>query len=115
MAEKEVKSVDPATREILKKAAEDGARVVFERAETMKPCPIGGEGSCCSLCAMGPCIDNSPIVMAATAVVKEGGLGDDLSELPVTGAAPEWMSEKAPIENAYDSRTEQQLPSLISS
>jgi carbon-monoxide dehydrogenase catalytic subunit len=33
--------------------------------------------------------------MAATAVVKEGGLGDDLSDLPVAGAAPEWMSEKA--------------------
>jgi carbon-monoxide dehydrogenase catalytic subunit len=28
-------------------------------------------------------------------VVKEGGLGDDISELPAAGAAPEWMSEKA--------------------
>jgi carbon-monoxide dehydrogenase catalytic subunit len=44
---------------------------------------------------MGACIDNSRILMAATAMVKEGGLGDDLSELPVAGAAPEWMSEKA--------------------
>ena len=35
------------------------------------------------------------ILMAATAMVKEGGLGDDLSDLPVAGAAPEWMSEKA--------------------
>ena len=33
--------------------------------------------------------------MAATAVAKEGGLGDDLSDLPAAGAAPEWMSEKA--------------------
>jgi carbon-monoxide dehydrogenase catalytic subunit len=33
--------------------------------------------------------------MAATAVVKEGGLGDDLCDLPAAGAAPEWMSEKA--------------------
>jgi len=33
--------------------------------------------------------------MAATAMVNEGGLGDDLSDLPVAGAAPEWMSEKA--------------------
>ena len=30
-----------------------------------------------------------------SAMVKEGGLGDDLSDLPVAGAAPEWMSEKA--------------------
>jgi carbon-monoxide dehydrogenase catalytic subunit len=44
---------------------------------------------------MGACVDNSRILMAATAMVKEGGLGDDLSDLPVAGAAPEWMSEKA--------------------
>jgi carbon-monoxide dehydrogenase catalytic subunit len=44
---------------------------------------------------MGACIDNSRILMAATAMVKDGGLGDDISDLPVVGAAPEWMSEKA--------------------
>ncbi len=49
------KSVDAATNEMIEKAAQDGARVVFERAEAIKPCPIGAEGSCCSICAMGPC------------------------------------------------------------
>lgn len=44
---------------------------------------------------MGSCVDNSRILMAATCVVKEGGLGDDISDLPAAGAAPEWMSEKA--------------------
>ncbi len=44
---------------------------------------------------MGACIDNSRILIAATALVKEGGLGDDISDLPAAGAAPEWMSEKA--------------------
>jgi anaerobic carbon-monoxide dehydrogenase catalytic subunit len=44
---------------------------------------------------MGACVDNSRILMAATAVVKDGGLGDDISDLPAAGAAPEWMSEKA--------------------
>jgi len=44
---------------------------------------------------LGSCVDNSRILMAATAMVKDGGLGDDLSDLPVAGAAPEWMSEKA--------------------
>ena len=44
---------------------------------------------------VGACIDNSRLLMAATAMVKDGGLGDDLSDLPVVGAAPEWMSEKA--------------------
>ncbi|MCX5814362.1 MAG: carbon monoxide dehydrogenase, partial [Proteobacteria bacterium] len=31
----------------------------------------------------------------ATAMVKEGGLGDDISDLPAAGAVTEWMSEKA--------------------
>jgi len=44
---------------------------------------------------MGSCVDNSRILMAATEVVKAGGLGNDISELPVAGSAPEWMSEKA--------------------
>ena len=43
----------------------------------------------------GSCVDNSRILMAATAMVKDGGLGDDISDLPVAGAGPEWMSEKA--------------------
>jgi carbon-monoxide dehydrogenase catalytic subunit len=44
---------------------------------------------------MGACVDNSRILMAATQVVKAGGLGKDLSDLPAAGCAPEWMSEKA--------------------
>jgi len=44
---------------------------------------------------MGSCVDNSRILIAATAMVKDGGLGDDISDLPVAGAAPAWMSEKA--------------------
>jgi carbon-monoxide dehydrogenase catalytic subunit len=44
---------------------------------------------------MGSCVDNSRILIAATAVVREGGLGNDISDLPAAGAAPEWMSEKA--------------------
>ncbi len=44
---------------------------------------------------MGSCVDNSRILMAATEVVKTGGLGNDISDLPAAGAAPEWMSEKA--------------------
>ena len=44
---------------------------------------------------MGSCVDNSRLLEAATEVVMEGGLGDDLSDVPVVGVAPEWMSEKA--------------------
>ncbi len=44
---------------------------------------------------LGSCVDNSRILLAATEVVKAGGLGNDLSDLPAAGSAPEWMSEKA--------------------
>jgi len=44
---------------------------------------------------LGSCVDNSRILIACCEMVKEGGIGNDLSELPVAGAAPEWMSEKA--------------------
>jgi carbon-monoxide dehydrogenase catalytic subunit len=44
---------------------------------------------------LGSCVDNARILIAATAMVKDGGLGDDISDLPAAGAAPEWMSEKA--------------------
>ncbi|NQT75499.1 MAG: anaerobic carbon-monoxide dehydrogenase catalytic subunit [Candidatus Omnitrophica bacterium] len=44
---------------------------------------------------VGSCVDNSRILIAAAEVVKEGGLGEDISDLPAAGAAPEWMSQKA--------------------
>ena len=44
---------------------------------------------------VGSCVDNSRILTILANVVAEGGLGDDISDLPVAGAAPEWMSEKA--------------------
>lgn len=44
---------------------------------------------------MGSCVDNSRILIAATEMVREGGLGEDISDLPAIGTAPLWMSEKA--------------------
>ena len=55
MSELEKKSIDPATIQMLKKAQADGCETIFDRADSMKPCPIGAEGSCCKHCAMGPC------------------------------------------------------------
>jgi carbon-monoxide dehydrogenase catalytic subunit len=50
---------------------------------------------------MGSCVDNSRILEAATEVVLEGGLGEDLSQVPAVGVAPEWMSEKAIAIGSY--------------
>jgi len=44
---------------------------------------------------LGSCVDNSRILTACSEMVKVGGLGESISDLPVAGAAPEWMSEKA--------------------
>jgi carbon-monoxide dehydrogenase catalytic subunit len=44
---------------------------------------------------LGSCVDNSRILIAAAEMVRVGGLGDSIADLPVAGAAPEWMSEKA--------------------
>ncbi len=42
---------------------------------------------------MGSCVDISRILVACAAIAD--ALGVDISDLPVAGAAPEWMSEKA--------------------
>jgi carbon-monoxide dehydrogenase catalytic subunit len=44
---------------------------------------------------LGSCVDNSRILTAASHIIAEGGLGEDLSDIPAAGCAPEWMSEKA--------------------
>ncbi len=43
----------------------------------------------------GACVDNSRILIALTEMVREGGLGDDISELPAAGCCPDWIHEKA--------------------
>ncbi len=50
---------------------------------------------------MGSCVDNSRILTVLTQMATEGGLGDDISDLPAVGIAPEWMSEKALSIGAY--------------
>ena len=44
---------------------------------------------------MGACVDNSRILIAASEMVKTGGLGESIADLPAAGCAPEYMSEKA--------------------
>jgi carbon-monoxide dehydrogenase catalytic subunit len=44
---------------------------------------------------VGSCVDNTRILTIAADMVAEGGLGDDISDLPAVGICPEWMSEKA--------------------
>ena len=50
---------------------------------------------------VGSCVDNSRILIACVEMVKEGGIGTDLSQLPVAGSAPEAMSHKATSIGTY--------------
>ncbi len=45
--------------------------------------------------ACGSCVDNSRLLVACSELVREGGLGEDFSQLPVAGACLESISEKA--------------------
>ena len=63
--------------------AGDGLREVLEAV------------GCPPVLHMGSCVDNSRILIAATQMVHTGGLGNDISDLPAVGCAPQWMSEKA--------------------
>ena len=44
---------------------------------------------------LGSCVDISRILVVLSNMVKEGGLGQSIADLPAAAAAPEWMSEKA--------------------
>ena len=55
MSDEKIRSVDPATIELLDKAEKENISTAFFRADAMKPCPIGVEESCCKICSMGPC------------------------------------------------------------
>jgi len=50
---------------------------------------------------MGSCVDNSRILTVLSQMATEGGLGEDIADIPGVGIAPEWMSEKALSIAAY--------------
>jgi len=43
----------------------------------------------------GSCVDNSRLLVACTEIVNEGGLGEDISQIPAAGACLESITEKA--------------------
>ena len=51
--------------------------------------------------ACGSCVDNSRLLVAASEIIAEGGLGEDLSDLPLAGACLESVTEKATAIGQY--------------
>jgi carbon-monoxide dehydrogenase catalytic subunit len=48
-------SIDTATAEMIERSREMEIETIFDRAQNMKPCNIGIQGTCCKNCAQGPC------------------------------------------------------------
>lgn len=49
------KSAAPGAQQIIDWSVENKLETCFDRAQKMKPCPIGKIGVCCKNCNMGPC------------------------------------------------------------
>jgi carbon-monoxide dehydrogenase catalytic subunit len=81
------------------------SQIALAKAGLMKPdaAVLAGDGlqEVCETVGMPPvlslgsCVDNSRILIACAEMVRIGGLGNSIADLPVAGAAPEYMSEKA--------------------
>ncbi|HBG93556.1 MAG: carbon-monoxide dehydrogenase catalytic subunit [Nitrospirae bacterium GWF2_44_13] len=53
--DKAVKSANKEAEQIIEWGKSHGIETCFDRAEKLKPCPIGETGACCKVCHMGPC------------------------------------------------------------
>ncbi|TAN45421.1 MAG: anaerobic carbon-monoxide dehydrogenase catalytic subunit [Nitrospirae bacterium] len=53
MEKKKIRTAQPGTEQIIDNLPD--METCFDRADKMKPCPIGHEGACCKNCHMGPC------------------------------------------------------------
>ncbi len=50
-----IRSANKASQKIIEWGVDQKIQTCFDRAEKMKPCPIGGSGACCKMCHVGPC------------------------------------------------------------
>jgi carbon-monoxide dehydrogenase catalytic subunit len=55
MAIEHSKSANKTSQKVVEWTRQEHIETCFDRAEKMKPCPIGDKGACCKVCHMGPC------------------------------------------------------------
>ncbi|MBI4654052.1 MAG: anaerobic carbon-monoxide dehydrogenase catalytic subunit [Nitrospirae bacterium] len=55
MDDKVIKSANKEAEQIIEWGRAHNLETCFERAERLKPCPIGASGACCKVCYIGPC------------------------------------------------------------
>ena len=77
-------TIDPATAQMIDRSRELEIETIFDRAQTMKPCNIGIQGTCCKNCSQGPCRLPLP---------KSGIEGEDTRK-GLCGATPETIASR---------------------
>jgi carbon-monoxide dehydrogenase catalytic subunit len=53
--EKIIKSANKEAEKIIEWGESQKVEICFDRAQKLKPCPIGSHGACCKVCHVGPC------------------------------------------------------------
>ena len=77
-------SIDPATQKMIERSRELDVETIFDRAQTMKACNIGAQGTCCKNCAQGPCRLPLP----------KGGIDGDDTRKGLCGATAETIASR---------------------
>ena len=77
-------TIDPASMQMIERSRELEIETIFDRAQTMKPCNIGAQGTCCKNCSQGPCRLPLP---------KSGIEGEDTRK-GLCGATPETIAAR---------------------
>jgi len=77
-------TIDEASMDMIERARELEIETIFDRAQTMKPCNIGAQGTCCKNCSQGPCRLPLP---------KSGIEGEDTRK-GLCGATPETIAAR---------------------
>jgi carbon-monoxide dehydrogenase catalytic subunit len=77
-------TIDPATMQMIERSREMEIETIFDRAQTMKACNIGIQGTCCKNCAQGPC--RLPLA--------KGGIEGEDTRKGLCGATPETIAAR---------------------
>ena len=77
-------AIDVASQQMIARSRELEVETIFDRAQTMKACNIGAQGTCCKNCAQGPCRLPLP----------KGGIEGKDTRQGLCGATPETIAAR---------------------
>jgi len=83
-----------STAQMLEKARRDDVETAFDRAVSMKACPIGADSACCKHCSMGPCRLNPKDLYGKVGVcgatICQSRAAQDIGDLAKTRRGAPW-------------------------